>query len=40
VGSSSSTIITRCVTTEEWAVPLPLVAPVVLLMKSVQFLLN
>jgi hypothetical protein len=39
-GSSSSTSSTRRVAYEEWAVPSPLVAPVVLLLKSGQFLLH
>jgi hypothetical protein len=38
VGSSFSTSSTRRVTCEEWAAPPPLVAPVVLFLKSGQFL--
>jgi hypothetical protein len=40
VGSSPSTIITRRVDSEEWTVTPPLLALVVLLMKSGQFLFN
>jgi hypothetical protein len=38
--SSSSTSSTRRITSEEWSVPPPLVAPIVLLLTSGQFLLH
>jgi hypothetical protein len=40
VGSSTFTSSTRHVTSEEWAVHFPLLAPVVLLVKSGQLLLH